>query len=127
MANGYESLRNTFLKFVSGAGTQASPYIPAFGLDRSAGSIASPTLSSVASSASSGQALAANTARQGVIAVNTDANDCYLKYGSTASLTSFTVRIPSGGYWEMPLPIYNGRIDVIWSAAGSGSLFLTEL
>jgi hypothetical protein len=85
------------------------------------------SLSAVASGTSSAQALAANTSRKGVLAYNTDANGVYLKYGTTASSSSFTVLIPSSGYWEMPDPIYTGRIDVIWIGDGSGSLYLTEL
>ena len=90
------------------------------------GTVSSPTLSNIASSASSQQALAVNSDRRGLMAYNDDANTCLLKYGATASATSYTVAIPSAGYFEMPLPIYTGRIDVIWLADGSGSLRITE-
>lgn len=94
----------------------------------SGASVATASLSAVASSASSQQALAANTARLGLIAQNDDANAVYVKFGTTASATDYTVMIPgSGGYFEMPRPIYTGRIDAIWAADGSGSLRLTEL
>lgn len=86
------------------------------------------SLTSLASSASSAQLLASNTARKGLLLTNTDANPVYIKYGTTASATSFTVKIPgNGGYWEMPRPVYTGRIDAIWAADGSGSLYATEL
>src|SRR5688500_20166242 len=85
------------------------------------------TLSAVASSATSAAALAVNLDRRGLLAQNTDANDCYLKYGATAATNSFTVIIPTNGYLEMPQPIYQGRIDVIWSVDGAGSLYLTAL
>lgn len=87
----------------------------------------SASLSALDSAATSAQLLAANQSRKGLILVNTDANAVYVKYGTTASATSFTVTIPSGGYWEMPAPIYTGRIDAIWAADGSGSLYATEL
>lgn len=87
----------------------------------------SATVTSVNSSSSSQQLLAANDSRHGVMAVNTDANACLLKYGSTASSTSFTVRIPANSYWEMPQPIYRGRIDVIWEGDGEGALVVTEI
>lgn len=88
---------------------------------------AAPSLTAVASSASTAQMLAANGSRKGLIAVNTDANPVYLKYGITASLTDFSVLIAgNGGYWEMPWPIYTGRIDALWAADGIGSLYLTE-
>ena len=57
---------------------------------------------------------------------NSDANDLYLKYGTTAT-TAESIRIPYNGYWEMPQPIYTGRIDAIWTADGSGSAIYTEL
>jgi hypothetical protein len=85
------------------------------------------TLSTVASAATSAQALGSNPSRRGVIAVNTDANSCYLKYGATATTTSFSYIIGPNVTWEMPNPVYTGRIDVIWSADGSGSLFITEM
>lgn len=88
----------------------------------------SVSLSALASAATSARLLAANQSRKGLILVNTDANAVYVKYGTTASATSFTVIIPgNGGYWEMPAPIYTGQIDAIWAADGSGSLYATEL
>ena len=92
-----------------------------------------PTVSSatvnagVASAATSVTIVAANAARRGLLLVNTDANILRIKYGATATASSFTVPIPSGGYWEMPQPIYLGIIDGIWDADGSGSAFVTEL
>lgn len=80
-----------------------------------------------ASAITSAQLRAADTARMGMCLTNTDANAAYLYYGTTASLTKFTVRIPSNGYWEMPLPIYTGRIDCIWAGDGSGALIGNEL
>lgn len=88
--------------------------------------IATAVLSALASLATSQQALAANTNRAGVIMVNTDANIVRIKYGTTASASSFTVPIGPGAVWEMPIPIYSGRIDAIWDADGAGSLFITE-
>lgn len=85
------------------------------------------TVGALASAAASAQLLAANPQRKGMIVTNTDANTLYLKYGAGASTTSFTVAIPVSGYWEMPRPVYAGRIDAIWSANGSGSAVYTEL
>lgn len=93
----------------------------------SLGAVSSATVSSLASAASSAQLLASNTSRKGLILYNSDANTVYVKYGTTAAATDFTVPIAPNGYWEMPLPIYTGRIDAIWAADGSGSLFYTEL
>lgn len=85
------------------------------------------TVTALASSATSQIALPTNTARTGLIATNTDSYSCFLKFGEVASSTSFTVEIPSGGYWELLEPAYLGRIDAIWAADGPGSLVITEL
>lgn len=84
-------------------------------------------VTSVASGATSATLLAANGTRRGAVLYNSDANALLLKYGATASASSFTYRIGSGVTWEMPNPIYTGIIDGIWEADGSGSAFITEL
>lgn len=91
-------------------------------------SVSAASITSLASSASSVQLLAANASRLGLILYNSDANTAYVKYGATATtaLGGYTVPIPSGGYWEMPRPIYTGRMDVIWSSLGSGGMTVTE-
>jgi len=70
---------------------------------------------------------ASNAARKGLIVYNDSPSTMYLKYGATASATSFTVKIPADGYWEMPDPVYTGQIDVIWSSDSTGSARATEL
>jgi hypothetical protein len=87
--------------------------------------VPSAAVTKVNSSASNGTLLAANSSRQGAKVVNTDANALLLKYGATASSTSFTVRIAGGAYWEMP-DRYTGQIDGMWEAAGSGAAMITE-
>lgn len=86
------------------------------------------TLSNVASTASSTTLIAANANRIGLIITNDDANILYIKYGATASATSYTYQLPGGGgVFEMPEPVYRGVVDGIWSADGSGSARVTEL
>jgi len=41
----------------------------------------------------------------------------YVKYGTTASTTSYTVQIQPGGYYEFPQPMYTGPVDGIWASA----------
>ena len=81
----------------------------------------------LAAAATSATVLAANAARLGLTLSNTSASTVYVYYGTTATATKFTVAIPSGSYWEMPAPLWKGRIDAIWAAAGAGSLIGTEL
>ncbi len=72
--------------------------------------------------------LAANANRIGATIHNTDTGPLYLKFGATAIVaSSFTVKIPADGYYELPAPVYRGIIDGIWTSSGSGSAFVTEL
>lgn len=83
------------------------------------------TLANVASSASNVTLQASNTSRIGLTIFNDSAQSLFVKYGATASSSSFTVKILAGGYWEMPQPIYTGIVDGIWVAA-DGSARMTE-
>lgn len=71
--------------------------------------------------------LQANGGRKGVVIVNDSTATLYLKYGATASTTSFTYRLDPGVTWEMPQPLYTGQIDGIWSVDASGAARITEL
>lgn len=84
-------------------------------------------ISSVAASASNQTLAAADSTRRGLMVFNDSDKDLYLKYGATASTTSFTVRIAAGGYWEMHQPIYLGIIDGIWATGPTGSARVTKL
>jgi hypothetical protein len=85
------------------------------------------TLSNVSSSASSVTILAANTSRLGATVFNDSTEVLYLKFGSTASSSSFTVKMLAGAYYEMPTPhVYVGVISGIWASA-NGSARVTEL
>jgi len=88
---------------------------------------ATATTSSVNDTASSAQLLASTSTRLGATFFNDSTSILYLKLGTTASTTDYTVQIPAGGYYELPYPIYTGRIDGIWSADASGAVRITEL
>jgi len=89
---------------------------------------ATATLSNVSSSASSVTVLASNASRRGAMIFNDSTAVLYLKFGATASTTSYTVQIPSNAYYELPANsfLYNGILDGIWSAA-NGSARVTEV
>ena len=89
------------------------------------GALSSATLSNVASSTSSVTLAAADGNRQFLAVFNDSSADLFVKYGATASSTSFTVKVAAGGYWEMPEPTFRGRVDGIWSAA-NGFARVTE-
>lgn len=84
------------------------------------------TTTNVASSASSVTLLAANTSRRGATIFNDSTAVLYVKFGTTASTSSFTYKVAAGGTLELPVPIYRGRIDGIWSAA-NGNARITEM
>jgi len=79
----------------------------------------------VSGSASSVTLLAANSSRKGATITNDSVAVLYLKLGTTASITSFTIALNRYDYYELPFG-YTGRIDGIWSAA-TGVARITEL
>lgn len=87
----------------------------------------SAALTNVASSASNVTLLAANANRKGAVFFNDSTQILYLKFGATASATSFTVKLAAGAYYELPpAVIYTGIIDGIWASA-DGACRVTEL
>lgn len=85
------------------------------------------TVTTVADTASSTQLLAANTSRKGVAIANDSSAALYVKLGTTASTTDYTVRLVQYAYYEVPFH-YTGRIDGIWATdPGDGAARITEL
>lgn len=85
---------------------------------------ATGTLSNVAGSASSVTCLAANSSRLAATVYNDSSADLYIKTGTTASATSFTVKLPQDSYYRPPAG-YTGRLDCIWASA-TGNARVTE-
>ncbi len=70
--------------------------------------------------------LAANTARLGASVFNDSTVTLYLKMGTTASTTDYTVQLVAGAYWEAPYG-YTGKIDGIWASdPNTGAARVTE-
>lgn len=86
---------------------------------------ATPAQSTVAASASSVQLLASTVGRFGATIYNDSTVNCLVKLGTTASATSFTVKMAPGTYYEVPFG-YTGRIDGIWDSA-TGNARITEI
>jgi len=87
---------------------------------------ATTSVTSVASSTSNVTVLASNTNRLGATVHNDTNKSMYLKLGATASATSFTVKIPADGYFEVPYG-YTGILDALWAAGVAGSARVTEV
>jgi hypothetical protein len=87
--------------------------------------LTSATPAQVASSASAVTLQASNASRRQLVVVNDSTAVLYLKYGSGALATSYTVKLAAGDYWEMPLPAYTGIVTGIWASA-NGFAYVTE-
>ena len=83
------------------------------------------TTSNVAGSAASVTLLVSNSLRKGFTIHNDSSANLYVKFGATASLTSFTVKMVSQAYFEVPFD-YTGRVDGIWDSA-TGAARVTEI
>lgn len=67
----------------------------------------------------------AQTKRVSLSIYNASANPLYMKHGSGAKSTDFTLMMVSSGFYEVPRPIYNGQITGVWGTA-DGSVYVTE-
>lgn len=85
---------------------------------------ATATLANVAASASSVTVLASAAGRLRAWLYNDSTSAVYIKYGATASATSFTKRLLPGEYFTVEG--YTGIVDAIWDSA-TGNMRTTEL
>lgn len=85
------------------------------------------TLTSVASSASSVQLLAANSQRRGASIQNTSTSILYVLLGtaSATATTSHSVQMAANTYYEIPYG-YTGAVQGIWASV-NGQANMTEL
>ncbi len=81
----------------------------------------SATLANVASSASSVALFADAGPVNGRAIFNDSTAVLYVKFGATASSSSYTVQIAAGGYFEFPVPVYAGEVDGIWASANGNA------
>lgn len=83
-------------------------------------------ITSVSSSASSVQLLASNSSRKMATFYNSSTSILFLKLGTTASSSSYTLQMAPGSYYELPARQYTGEIDGIWASV-NGAVLITEL
>ena len=79
----------------------------------------------VGGSASSVTLLASNTARKAASIYNDSTAILYVKFGATASTTSYKVQLGPNEYFEFPQPCYSGIVDGIWASA-TGNARISE-
>jgi hypothetical protein len=89
--------------------------------------VSTSTVTSVNDTASSTQLLASTAGRKAAFFFNDSTAIAYLKLGTTATTSDFTVKMAAGGFYELPQPVYTGRIDCIWASDASGAMRITEL
>lgn len=83
------------------------------------------TLANVGSSATSVNLFAATAKALMRTIFNDSTAVLYVKFGATASATSYTVQLAAGAYYEFPQPVYSGNVDGIWASA-NGNARLTS-
>ncbi len=86
-----------------------------------------PDITRVTASTSSVLIKAANTNRLELILFNDSNKDAFVKYGTTATSTSFTALMPPSSHYFIDLARYTGRVDAIWKTGVSGAMQITEL
>jgi hypothetical protein len=87
--------------------------------------VTSATLANVASSATNVTLFASNAAAKGRMIHNDSTAVLYVKFGATATSSSYTVKMASDSYYEFPEPVYTGIVDGIWASA-NGAARCTE-
>lgn len=88
---------------------------------------ATGTVTNFVAAATNATLKASNASRKGLLIYNNStAATMYLKFAATATLADFSTKIPPGGYYELPQPVYTGIVDCIWDIA-SGSAQVTEM
>lgn len=85
---------------------------------------ATPTLANVTMTGSSVTLQASNTARRNLMIFNDSGVVVYVKLGTTASSTSFTVKMVDQSYYELPDPVYTG---IVTALGASGDVRVTEV
>lgn len=88
-------------------------------------SVTIATLANVASSVTNTTLFSSASGIHGRTVFNDSSAILYLKFGVTASTTSYTVQIAAGFYYEFPQPVYAGQVDGIWASA-SGNARVTS-
>lgn len=84
-------------------------------------------LANISATTSSVILLASNPNRKMAVVVNDSATGTlFVKFGQTASASSYTYQLSPGSTLEFPTPTFTGRVDGVWSAA-IGAARVTEI
>ena len=80
----------------------------------------------VSASATAVTLAAANSMRMGLYLYNDSTAVAYVKYGTGATSTDYTIQMSAGSYWEMPNPVSTVEITCAWASA-TGAMQITEV
>jgi cytochrome c556 len=84
-----------------------------------------PTVTSVDDSATSVTLLSSSTTRKGFRLFNDSDVVAYVKYGATATVTDYSIKLfPQSSHYE---DNYNGNVDCIWASNSTGAMKVTSL
>lgn len=132
------SIQNTPAVTVSGAISSVTTITNVVHVDDNGGSLTvdgtvsatfptatSASLTNVSSSATNVTLIASNASRKMATIVNDSTATLYVKFGATATTTSYTYKMFPGATLELPIPVYTGIIDGIWDSA-NGAARTTE-
>jgi hypothetical protein len=87
----------------------------------------SAVITTAAASLINAELLAANAEREGAIVYNNSNRPMFIKLGSAATTSSFTIKLGAFDYYEVPAG-YTGSIHALWTdAAAAGDARITEL
>jgi hypothetical protein len=86
---------------------------------------ANASVTSVTATTTTTSLKAANTSRVGLTIFNNSASVLYVKLGTTASATDFSIKMAASSYYEVPFG-YNGAVTGIWVTT-DGAALVTEI
>jgi len=104
---------NYYIKFKSTTGANASA--------------STSTISRVGAASSNTSLVAANASRIQIILFNDSNKSAFVKYGTSASSTSFSIKMPPESHHFIDGPVYSGAIDAIWESGATGAMQITEM
>ena len=108
------------------SGTQDVELVAPIPLPTTEAGATTSVVTRVPSSVTNIMLVAANASRRGLLLYNHGTASQYVKLGTAATTTDFTVILTPRMFYEVSAPIYLGQIDVI-SSSTNGAIQVTEL
>lgn len=124
--DGYLFVTGTFATSVATQSVEVASWLPTVTASVDQIGTSTTVVTGVNASTASYTALSANPNRRGALFFKEGTNTCYLKFGATATTASYSIRMSSDDFFEMPKQ-YTGQVDVIFNTtASNNTLRITE-